>query len=149
MNTSGERIRYARNNAGLTQNELGGACGVSRAAVTQWENGSSKSLRPENLFAVAKATKTNAQWLATGKGSPYDSITENAHQKSTISANNSGLSINEQAGSYRASPNNSDAAILLADKILKMDALNQIPENVLSSIDLILDAIVATSSKEQ
>jgi len=36
--------------------------------VTQWINGDSKSIRPENLYALAKATGYNAEWLAIGEG---------------------------------------------------------------------------------
>ena len=37
MSTIGQRIRESRKKAGLTQAALAGECGVSRAAVAQWE----------------------------------------------------------------------------------------------------------------
>lgn len=52
-------------------------CGVSNASVSQWINGESKSLRPENLYALAKATGYSAQWIAIGEG-PERSIEANA-----------------------------------------------------------------------
>lgn len=66
--TMGERIRRCRKALKLTQEQLGEAAGVSGAAVAQWENGDTKSLRPENLFKIARALKKSAEWLATGDG---------------------------------------------------------------------------------
>lgn len=73
MSTKGERILEARKAAGLTQKKLGEACGVSHAAVQQWESGASKSLRPSNLFAVEKATGHSAYWIETGRGDKFGS----------------------------------------------------------------------------
>ena len=39
MEGIGSRIRYARDRAGMTQEALGQRCHVSRAAIAQWENG--------------------------------------------------------------------------------------------------------------
>lgn len=41
---------------------------VTPSAVTQWITGDSKSMRPENLFALAQATGVSAEWLANGTG---------------------------------------------------------------------------------
>jgi len=68
IETPGERIRRCRQEAGLTQDQLAKAVGVSAAAVAQWETGDSKSLRPENLFKAARALNKSAEWLATGEG---------------------------------------------------------------------------------
>ncbi len=55
-----KRIREARLAAGLTQPALARACGVTRAAVSQWESppGTAGHSRPtyEKLQAIAKAT---------------------------------------------------------------------------------------------
>lgn len=64
----GERIKHARTGAGLNQTELAKAAGVTKGSVSQWENGNTKNLRMENLFAVADATKFSAKWIALGKG---------------------------------------------------------------------------------
>jgi SOS-response transcriptional repressor LexA len=42
--------------------------GVSKAAVSQWENGDIKNLRPANLFALQNFTGYSAEWIATGAG---------------------------------------------------------------------------------
>jgi len=77
-NTPGERIRRSRKANGLTQQEVGRAVGVTREAVALWESDDTKSLRPENLFKLARAVKKNAEWLATGEGPefPADTIAD-------------------------------------------------------------------------
>lgn len=63
-----ERIAKAIAASGLKKGEIASACGVANSAVTQWITGESKSIRPENLYALAKATGFNAEWLAIGEG---------------------------------------------------------------------------------
>jgi len=64
----GERIRYARKQAGLTQAELAKKCGVSKGAVSLWEGGQTLNLKNENLYALAKATGFSDRWIVTGTG---------------------------------------------------------------------------------
>ncbi len=68
MNTLGDRIKHARLAAKMSQARLGELCRVSRSAVTQWETGKSKTLKPENLLCVADKTGVSLRWLITGKG---------------------------------------------------------------------------------
>lgn len=63
-----ERIARAIHISGLKKGEVATKCGVAPSAVTQWLSGESKSLKPENLFALAKATGFSAQWLAVEEG---------------------------------------------------------------------------------
>lgn len=63
-----ERIARAINLSGLKKGEIAAACKVANSAVTQWISGESKSLKPENLFALAKVTGFSAKWLAVGEG---------------------------------------------------------------------------------
>lgn len=63
-----ERIAKAIAASGKKKGEIADACGVAASAVTQWINGTSKSLRPENLYALAKVTGFRAEWLAIGEG---------------------------------------------------------------------------------
>lgn len=67
MTTIGERIREARSRAGMTQRTLAELVGVSASAVTQWESGSTKGLKPDNLFSVADALRVSPRWLAIGR----------------------------------------------------------------------------------
>jgi len=69
LESVGERIRRCRLAAKLTQQQLGDAAGVSSAAVSQWESGDTKTLKPVNLFKIAVALNKSAEWLITGKGS--------------------------------------------------------------------------------
>lgn len=64
-----ERIARAIELSGKKKGEIAALCGVANSAVTQWISGESKSLRPENLYALAKATGYRAEWLAIGEGS--------------------------------------------------------------------------------
>jgi len=63
-----ERIARAIQVSGLKKGEIAARCNVANSAVTQWLSGESKSLKPENLFALAKATGFSAQWLAIEEG---------------------------------------------------------------------------------
>ncbi len=63
-----ERIARAIALSGKKKGEIASLCGVANSAVTQWITGESKSLRPENLYALAKATGFRAEWLAIGEG---------------------------------------------------------------------------------
>lgn len=80
--TLGDRIRQARIAAGLTQEQLGAVAGISGSAITQLENGETKTLKPENLFKIAKKLRKSAEWLVTGEGTElpreeiYDALAE-------------------------------------------------------------------------
>lgn len=71
-----ERIARAIAVSGKRKNEIAAACEVAASAVTQWVNGSSKSIKPENLYALAKATGFRAEWLAIGEGPERESSVE-------------------------------------------------------------------------
>lgn len=65
----GERLKYARERAGLNQADLARkAGGLTGAAVSQLESGVSKGPRPENLAALARVLGVDIYWLATGEG---------------------------------------------------------------------------------
>lgn len=72
--TRGERIRYARINAGLTQQGLAdlirkaGGTALSKSLVSQWESGGVKDPTNDNLFAIGAVTGYSPEWLATGRG---------------------------------------------------------------------------------
>jgi len=63
-----DRIAQAIKHSKKLKKDIAALCGVSASAVTQWVNGDSKALKPENLFALAKATGVSAEWLANGTG---------------------------------------------------------------------------------
>jgi SOS-response transcriptional repressor LexA len=61
-------MKVARLKAGVTKTALAKAVGVSPSAVTQWENGQTKSLDGVNLIAAARLLKVLPDWLSSGKG---------------------------------------------------------------------------------
>lgn len=65
MNTLGQRIRDRRKAAGMTQEALAKQCGVSRAAVAQWEGGVTKPSL-DHLQRVAEALGVWLSWLTAG-----------------------------------------------------------------------------------
>ncbi|NBA95532.1 LexA family transcriptional regulator [Pseudomonas sp. R5(2019)] len=67
-----ERIARAIAQSGKKKGQIATECGVANSAVTQWISGESKSLKPENLYALAKATGYRAEWLAIGEGPETD-----------------------------------------------------------------------------
>lgn len=64
-----ERIKQARADAQLTQDQLAACVGVTKSAVSQWEGGNTKGMKPENIFKAAECLKVDPEWLATGKHS--------------------------------------------------------------------------------
>lgn len=67
-----ERIAKAIQASGKKKIEIAAYCGVAPSAITQWIKGESKSLKPENLFALASVTGFSAKWLALGVGPEKD-----------------------------------------------------------------------------
>jgi transcriptional regulator with XRE-family HTH domain len=61
----GERIKQARLQAGLQQFEVAKRCGVSRAAVSNWESG--QGIRSQRLIEYARVVSVSAEWLITGE----------------------------------------------------------------------------------
>ena len=62
LTTLGERIRDARRAAGLSQEKLAERVGVTRQAVTKWENGQSAP-STENLLRLAEVLHTPVETL--------------------------------------------------------------------------------------
>lgn len=61
-----QRIKAARLHAGLTQEQLGEACAVSKSAVSNWETSNfSKATNPtfDNLRCISKVTGAPVKWL--------------------------------------------------------------------------------------
>ena len=69
--TFGERLKMSRKNAGLTQERVAEAAGITGGAISQLESGTTNGLACENLFPIAEVLGVNPKWLATGFG-PID-----------------------------------------------------------------------------
>lgn len=67
----GDRIRARRDAVGLTQEKLAAKCGVSRAAVAQWEAGVTRPSL-DNLVKAAEALNVWLSWLTVGDQSLPD-----------------------------------------------------------------------------
>ena len=61
----GTRIRAARRDRGLTQDELADQVGVSRSAVAQWETGRTGQVTG-NLSRIAGVLEVNVEYLMYG-----------------------------------------------------------------------------------
>lgn len=72
MNTIGQRIRAAREAVELDQVQLAKRVGTTKSAVSQWESGATKNVRPDNLLRVADVTGVSIRWLITGTGPRED-----------------------------------------------------------------------------
>ncbi|HEX7048026.1 MAG TPA: helix-turn-helix transcriptional regulator [Gammaproteobacteria bacterium] len=63
-----DRIREAREQAGISQTELARLLGVTRSACSQWESSSGTAPRRERLEQLAALLGVSFEWLATGRG---------------------------------------------------------------------------------
>lgn len=69
--TFGERLKLAREGAGLTQEQLADKVGVDQVQVSKWERSTTapRSNRLESIAAAIGDTQ-HLNWLLTGKGKP-------------------------------------------------------------------------------
>lgn len=63
-----DRIREARDQAGISQTELARLLGVTRSACSQWESSHGTAPRRERLEQLAQLLGVSFEWLATGRG---------------------------------------------------------------------------------
>lgn len=66
METMGERIRQLRKARGLTQEGLAKLTGVTKGAVSQWEDGSTKNLKLATFLRVCEVLVTDPEYLIWG-----------------------------------------------------------------------------------
>jgi phage repressor protein C with HTH and peptisase S24 domain len=70
--TIAERLKAAREDAGLTQEDVATAAGVAQGTVANIESGIRKN--PRELLAIAKAVNVHPEWLKSGRG-PRELVT--------------------------------------------------------------------------
>lgn len=70
-----DRIREAMEGAGLKPLQLAKATRRSSGAVTQWIDGTTKSLKADTASALERATGYRADWIVTGRGEKKLAIT--------------------------------------------------------------------------
>jgi transcriptional regulator with XRE-family HTH domain len=66
METMGDRIRQLRLARHLTQEQFAKAVGVTKSAVSQWEDGSTKNLKLATFVLVLESLGTDAEFLIWG-----------------------------------------------------------------------------------
>lgn len=66
METFGQRLRWARERAGLTQADIGQMTGLSLTALHRIEHDESKP-RPTTATKLAKALHVRVEWLTVGE----------------------------------------------------------------------------------
>ena len=64
--TRSERIRALRKARGLTLQEVGRACGVAKATVLRWEDGTIETMRADKLQALADVLHTTIDYILDG-----------------------------------------------------------------------------------
>lgn len=73
METMGDRIKNLRVARGLSQEAFGKLVGVTKSAVSQWEDGSSKNVKLMTFLRVVETLHTDANYLIWGdKRGPSD-----------------------------------------------------------------------------
>lgn len=70
-NSLAARLKWAREEAGMTQKELEAASGVAQSVISKVEQG--RMVKPSGLPDLAKALKIDVFWLKTGDGEPRPS----------------------------------------------------------------------------
>lgn len=72
METIGERLKRLRTEIlDISQKEMGRLAGkISKAAVSQWEHGTSSPER-DALLSLQKEKNIDPEWVMTGKGEPF------------------------------------------------------------------------------
>jgi transcriptional regulator with XRE-family HTH domain len=68
--TLGDRLRQARDNRALTQDQLAQRIGVSRSLISQWENGIVQEIGASHLWQAARTLKVSLDWLLEGDDEP-------------------------------------------------------------------------------
>ena len=63
-----ERIKKRREELGLEQKDIANIIGISKSAVSQWESGAVKGIRPEHLLKLVEILQTTPEWIVSGKG---------------------------------------------------------------------------------
>ena len=82
VETIGDRIKTLRQARGMTQEQLAAYCGVTKSAVSQWENGSTANIKLQPLMRLVDALRTDHAYLIYGERRRPDAAP--VHKTSTV-----------------------------------------------------------------
>jgi transcriptional regulator with XRE-family HTH domain len=72
MDTLADRVKWVVESvAKVKPVKFADVVGVSRASVSKWLNGTTKSIDAENAFKIEDRYQVSARWIATGKGNRF------------------------------------------------------------------------------
>ncbi len=95
--TKGEKIRSAREAAGMTQEELGRACGTTKQTIYKYENDIVSNIPLDRLEAIAGAVGVSAAYImGWSSGRDADSILKNAAMETVLAADFSSKPLHKQ-----------------------------------------------------
>lgn len=107
--TPGERIRDLRKQMHLTQEDIGKALGIQKAAVQKYEKGTVKNIKRENLIKLAKLLNTTPEYILGWESMPSNAqkISENTVKIPVLASVSAGMgciadSINNEAIDYES-----------------------------------------------
>jgi transcriptional regulator with XRE-family HTH domain len=66
METMGDRIRGLRESQRLSQEAVGKIVGISGASISQWENGTTVGIKPDNFLRFCAYFNADPYWVAFG-----------------------------------------------------------------------------------
>ena len=72
-----DRLKAARDAAGVTDTEIALACGVKNPSVNGWMTGATKNIEGENLLKVCAFLKTTPEWIIFGRKEDKAAATSN------------------------------------------------------------------------
>jgi transcriptional regulator with XRE-family HTH domain len=66
------RLKWARDRAGVTQQQIADQCGISNRTISALEKGRAHDVLGDNLYCIADFLRVSPRWLIRGTGSPDD-----------------------------------------------------------------------------
>lgn len=129
MESIGQRIKRLREARSLSQEQVASKVGVSRVAVTKWENGQTANLKLDNLLNLCTLFELTADELVTGEKhtrriAPSLAPQNTPHQQAILNLFD-GLTKEQQEEIYRElqeTKQQNDAALMLARELQKKRA---------------------------
>lgn len=70
-----ERIKELRNALGLSGEKFGNQIGLTRATISNIENGN-RNLTEQSILSICREFNVNEEWLRTGKGDMFSALSQ-------------------------------------------------------------------------